>query len=177
MTRQAIAPYIERVNLPPGSFDLGVAQALGALQVRWSRITRVTDGAARVEALAQMLSGLSDIALLAEAAALRPALLRAAEPLLDRVFALVHVAVERHTGLRYYPVQLAGGRELTGRNIVEMATGEGKTITAILPAAAAALSGRPVHIVTVNDYLAERDANRLQPVYAALGLSVGLVKQ
>ena len=177
MTRQAVAPYAERMNLPPGSFDLGVAQALGALQVRWAGRARVRDHAGRVQALAQSLSGVSDIALLAETAALRPALLRSAETLLERVFALVHVAVERHTGLRYYPVQLAGGRALTGRRIVEMATGEGKTITAILPAVAAALSGRPVHIVTVNDYLAERDATRLRPVYAALGLTVGLVKQ
>jgi preprotein translocase subunit SecA len=74
-------------------------------------------------------------------------------------------------------VQLAGGRALTGRRVVEMATGEGKTITAVLPAVAAALAGKPVHVVTVNDYLAERDANRLRPVYAALGLTVGLVKQ
>ena len=70
-------------------------------------------------------------------------------------------------------MQLAGGRALTGRRVVEMATGEGKTITAVLPAVAAALAGKPVHVVTVNDYLAERDANRLRPVYAALGLTVG----
>jgi preprotein translocase subunit SecA len=137
----------------------------------------VRDHAARVKALAASLAGLSDIALLAEAAALRPGLLRAADTLQPRVFALVHVAVERHLGLRYHPVQLAGGRALTGRRIVEMATGEGKTITAVLPAVAAALAGRPVHVVTVNDYLAERDANRLRPVFAALGLTVGLVRQ
>jgi len=177
MARHAVAPYAERLNFAPGGFDLGVAQAVGAWSAHWAGIAGVENHARRVQALAAKMSGLSDIALLAEAATLRPGLLRAAEALQPRVFALVHVAVERHLGMRYYPVQLAGGRALTGRRIVEMATGEGKTITAILPAVAAALSGRPVHIVTVNDYLAQRDADRLRPVYAALGLTVGLVKQ
>ena len=192
MARQAVAPYAERLNFVPSGFDLGVTQAWGAWSARRGGIAGVHGYSRRVKALAASLSGLSDIALLAEAATLRPLLLRpslshaslshagssrGAETPLPRVFALVHVAVERHLGLRYHPVQLTGGRALTGRRVVEMATGEGKTITAILPAAAAALSGRPVHIVTVNDYLAERDANRLRPVYAALGLTVGLVKQ
>jgi len=177
MARHAVAPYAERLNLVPGGFDLGAAQAFGAWNARLAGITRGRNFARRVRALADSLSGLSDIALLAEAASLRPALLRDREKSRERVFALVHVAVERHLGLRYFPVQLIGGRALTGRRIVEMATGEGKTITAILPAAAAALAGRPVHIVTVNDYLAERDANVLRPVFAALGLTVGLVKQ
>ena len=177
MPRHAVAPYAERLNLVPGGFDLGAAQAFGAWNARLAGITRGRNFARRVQALADSLSGLSDIALLAEAASLRPALLRDQEKSRERVFALVHVAVERRLGLRYFPVQLIGGRALTGRRIVEMATGEGKTITAILPAAAAALAGRPVHIVTVNDYLAERDANALRPVFAALGLTVGLVKQ
>jgi preprotein translocase subunit SecA len=192
MARQAVAPYAERLNFVLGGFDLGVAQAMGSWSARWAGIAGVQGYSRRVKALAASMSGLSDIALLAEAATLRPHLLRPglsrphlsrlhlprdAETSRARVFALVHVAVERHLGLRYHPVQLAGGRALTGRRVVEMATGEGKTITAILPAAAAALSGRPVHVVTVNDYLAERDANRLRPVYAALGLTVGLVKQ
>jgi preprotein translocase subunit SecA len=177
MARHAVAPYAERLNLVPGGFDLGVTQAFGAWDVRLARIARARGFVHRVRALAASMSGMSDIALLAEAGALRPGLLRAAEALRPKVFALVHVAVERHLGMRYFPVQLAGGRALTGRRIVEMATGEGKTITAALPGAAAALSGRPVHIVTVNDYLAERDANLLRPVYAALGLTVGLVTQ
>jgi preprotein translocase subunit SecA len=177
MARHAVAPYAERATFVHGSFDFGATQALGALQARWARIAGVRSHARRVQALAASFAGLSDIALLAEATTLRPGLLRDADALLPRVFALVHVAVERHLGMRYYPVQLAGGRALTGRRIVEMATGEGKTITAILPAVAAALSGRPVHVVTVNDYLAGRDAERLRPVYAALGLTVGLVKQ
>ncbi len=209
MARPSAAPYAERLSLVPGAFDLGVIAAWGTVEARLAACSRIQHHARQVRALAERMARLSDAALLAEAAMLRPALLRGAstqpaEPRdtpfprvsgtpfprvsgtpfprvsgtpRTRAFALVHAAVERHLGMRYHAVQLAGGRALTGRNIVEMATGEGKTITAILPAALAALSGRPVHVVTVNDYLAERDASRLRPVYAALGLTVGLVKQ
>src|SRR3954447_24215917 len=177
MARHAVAPYAERFSPTAGAFDLGAFAAWGALDVRFAPHYRVLRHARRVQALAEKLKRLSDTALLMEAAALRPNMLRDPAGLQPKVFALAHVAVERHLGLRYHPVQLAGGQALTGRRIVEMATGEGKTITAILPAVAAALAGRPVHVVTVNDYLAERDANRLRPVYAALGLTVGLVKQ
>jgi preprotein translocase subunit SecA len=175
MPRRAVAPYAERLHVVPGGFDLEVARIWGGLNARG--IIGIGDFGRKVETLAASLSSLSDIALLAEAARLRPILLRDETAPLVRIFALTHVAVERNLGMRYYPVQLAGGRALIGRRVVEMATGEGKTITAILPAVAAALAGRPVHVVTVNDYLAERDATRLRPVYAALGLSVGLVKQ
>ncbi len=177
MARHAVAPYAERSVTLPGAFDLGLAQAVGGLRARWLGRTTIESEAREIKDIAATLAGLSDVALLAEAAALRPALLRDGARLLPRAFALTHVAVERHLGLRYHPVQLAGGRALTGRRLVEMATGEGKTITAALPAVAAALAGQPVHVVTVNDYLAERDAARLTPVYAALGLTVGLVKQ
>ena len=212
MARHSAAPYAERLSLVPGAFDLGAIAAWGTVDARLAVCAGIQLHARQVRALAGRFARLSDGALLAEAAMLRPVLLRGAIPApvpdasgpatalprvsgmfsprvsdafsprvsdtpRTRVFALVHAAVERHLGMRYHAVQLAGGRALTGRRIVEMATGEGKTITAILPAALAALSGRPVHVVTVNDYLAERDANRLRPVYAALGLTVGLVKQ
>jgi preprotein translocase subunit SecA len=175
MSRRAVAPYAERSYVVPSGFDLEVTRIWGNWNARGIVGHRGFGG--RIEHLAASLSGLSDIALLVEAARLRPVLLRDEATPLERIFALTHVAVERNLGMRYYPVQLAGGRALTGRRVVEMATGEGKTITAILPAVAAALAGRPVHVVTVNDYLAERDATRLRPVYAALGLTVGLVKQ
>ena len=70
-------------------------------------------------------------------------------------------------------VQLVGGRVLLGGLVAEMETGEGKTLTATLAAATAALAGIPVHVVTVNDYLAARDAEWMGPLYRALGLSVG----
>jgi hypothetical protein len=141
MTRHAVAPYAERLSYLPGAFDLGVAQTVGAWSARLARIAGVRSHAQRVKALAASMPGLSDIAMLAEAASLRPRLLGEAEMLQPKVFAMVHVAVERHMGLRYHPVQLAGGRALTGWRVVEMATGEGRTITAVLPAVAAALAG------------------------------------
>ena len=177
MERHAVAPYAERFSPIPGPFDMGAHAAWGALDVRLANLSGIRRHAREIKALAARFTALGDTALLMEAASLRQRLLREGAALQPVVFALVHAAVERHLGMRYHPVQLAGGRALTGRRVVEMATGEGKTITAILPAAAAALAGRPVHVVTVNDYLAERDAARLRPVYEALGLTVGLVKQ
>ena len=91
-------------------------------------------------------------------------------------FALAREAARRHIGMRHFRVQLLGGAAMMGGALAEMQTGEGKTLTALLPAVTAALMGRPVHIVTVNDYLARRDAEQLRPVYNALGLTVGLVE-
>src|SRR5262249_18789454 len=94
-----------------------------------------------------------------------------------QAFALTREASRRHSGKRQFRVQLLGGAIMMSSGLAEMQTGEGKTLTALLPAIAAAFMRRPVHIVTVNDYLARRDAEELAPVYAALGLSVGLVQQ
>ena len=94
-----------------------------------------------------------------------------------RTFALVREAAGRRLGMRHFDVQLAGGLVLLDGMVAEMETGEGKTLTATLPACTAALAGIPVHIVTVNDYLAERDATLMGPVYAALGLTVGVIRQ
>ncbi|SDK71871.1 protein translocase subunit secA [Franzmannia pantelleriensis] len=88
-------------------------------------------------------------------------------------FALVREVARRELGMAHHDVQLLGGLTLLAGQVAEMHTGEGKTLTATLPAATAALAGIPVHVVTVNDYLAARDAESMRPVYAALGLSVG----
>jgi preprotein translocase subunit SecA len=90
--------------------------------------------------------------------------------------ALAREAARRHTGMRHFRVQLLGGAAMMGGALTEMQTGEGKSLTALLPAVAAALMGRPVHIVTVNDYLARRDAELFRPACNALGLTVGLVE-
>ncbi|MGA7986636.1 MAG: preprotein translocase subunit SecA, partial [Burkholderiales bacterium] len=92
-------------------------------------------------------------------------------------FALVREAARRNVGQRHFDVQLIGGWAMLNGMLAEMETGEGKTLTATLTAATAALAGRAVHVVTVNDYLAERDAETIGPVFRALGLSVGCVKQ
>ncbi len=94
-----------------------------------------------------------------------------------QVFALVREQAGRKLGMRHHDVQLVGGWVLFNGMVAEMETGEGKTLTATLPACAAALAGMPVHIITVNDYLAGRDASWMKPLYEAMGLSVGIIKQ
>jgi preprotein translocase subunit SecA len=93
-----------------------------------------------------------------------------------RAFALVRCAAGRTLGLRHFPVQLMGGQVMLEGMLAEMETGEGKTLTATLPAATAALAGLPVHVVTVNEYLARRDGEWMRPVYEALGLTVGIAQ-
>ena len=92
-----------------------------------------------------------------------------------RVFALVREVSGVILNKRHYNVQLIGGWVLLNGMVAEMETGQGKTLTATLPACAAALTGIPVHILTVNDYLVERDAELMGPVYKALGIQVGVV--
>ncbi|NND64739.1 MAG: preprotein translocase subunit SecA [Gammaproteobacteria bacterium] len=95
--------------------------------------------------------------------------------LLPEAFAVVREVAERQLGLRHYDVQLIGGIALHEGEIAEMRTGEGKTLVATLDAYLNALSGRGVHIVTVNDYLAQRDAEWMRPVYEALGMTLGVI--
>lgn len=95
--------------------------------------------------------------------------------ILPEVFALVREAAKRTMEMRHYDVQLIGGIILHKGKITEMRTGEGKTLMATLPATLNALTGKGVHIVTVNDYLAQRDAVWMGQIYAALGLSVGII--
>ena len=95
--------------------------------------------------------------------------------LLPEAFAAVREASVRTLGLRHFDVQMVGGITLHEGNIAEMRTGEGKTLVATLPVYLHALSESGAHVVTVNDYLAERDANWMRPVYEFLGLSVGVV--
>ena len=95
--------------------------------------------------------------------------------LLPEVFAVAREAAKRISGLRPYDVQLIGGIALHEGNVAEMKTGEGKTLVAMLPAYLNGLTGRGVHVVTVNDYLAQRDAGWNGPIYDFLGMSVGVI--
>ncbi|MES2533127.1 MAG: prepilin peptidase, partial [Pseudomonadota bacterium] len=95
--------------------------------------------------------------------------------LVARAFALVRETADRILGMRHFDTQLIGGWVLLQGMVAEMETGEGKTLTATLPACTAALAGQPVHVITVNDYLVERDHALMQPVYAALGISSAAV--
>jgi preprotein translocase subunit SecA len=104
---------------------------------------------------------------------------RGGEPLddlLPEAFALCREAARRTLGQRHFDVQLIGGMVLHSGSIAEMKTGEGKTLTATLAVFLNSLAGDPVHLVTVNDYLARRDADWMRPVYDALGVSVGAIQ-
>src|SRR5690242_761251 len=97
------------------------------------------------------------------------------DDLLPEAFATVREAARRTLGQRHYDVQIMGGAALHLGNIAEMKTGEGKTLVSTLPAYLNALSGKGVHVVTVNDYLAERDSEWMGRVHHFLGLTVGVV--
>jgi preprotein translocase subunit SecA len=149
----------------------------GRLRARRARLWRIVEEAGRA---AQGLEALSGAELLERAAQLRPELRRqgfARIAVASRAFALAREAASRTVGQRHFDVQLVGGWAMLNGMVAEMETGEGKTLTATLAAATAALAGRAVHVITVNDYLAERDAEAMGPVYRALGLSVGCIRQ
>ncbi|MCX6067136.1 MAG: preprotein translocase subunit SecA, partial [Chloroflexi bacterium] len=96
--------------------------------------------------------------------------------LLPEAFAAAREASKRTLGMRHYDVQLIGGAALHSSKIAEMRTGEGKTLVATLPLYLNAITGRGVHLITVNDYLARRDARWMGPIYHALGLTVGILQ-
>jgi preprotein translocase subunit SecA len=98
------------------------------------------------------------------------------DDLLPECFAIVREAGKRHMGMRHFDVQLIGAMVLHGGSIAEMRTGEGKTLTATLAVVLNTLAGKGVHLVTVNDYLARRDAEWMTPIYDALGVTVGVLQ-
>ncbi|MHC4437454.1 MAG: DEAD/DEAH box helicase [Planctomycetota bacterium] len=121
---------------------------------------------------------LDDQALKAKTAEFKAALKAGTKPedILPEVFAVVRETARRNVEMRHFDVQLIGGNVLYEGKIAEMATGEGKTLVATLAAYLVHLTGRKVHIVTVNDYLAKRDAEWMAPVYESLGLTVGAIQ-
>jgi preprotein translocase subunit SecA len=131
----------------------------------------------RINRLEVEFARLGDTALAAKTPELRERIGRGepVDDLLPEAFALVREAAKRTLGQRHYDVQLIGGVILHRGNIAEMKTGEGKTLVATLPAYLNALGGRGVHIVTVNDYLARRDAAWMGEIHRFLGLSVGVI--
>ena len=129
-------------------------------------------------ALEPAIQALSDEQLRAKTEEFRKRLAEGATvvDLLSEAFACVREAARRTLGMRQFDVQLIGGIALHEGKIAEMRTGEGKTLVATLPAYLNALTGKGVHIVTVNEYLAQRDADWMGPVYRFLGLTVGVIK-
>ena len=139
-------------------------------------IKRYNKSVQRINALEPAISALSDEALRAKTAEFKERLAKGEvlDDLLPEAFAVVREAAKRALNMRHFDVQLIGGMILHAGKIAEMRTGEGKTLVATLPAYLNALSGLGVHIVTVNDYLASRDADWMGRVYRFLGLSVGV---
>lgn len=133
---------------------------------------------AQINALEEGVKALSDADLAAKTPefASRIEAGESVESLLPEAFAVAREASVRVLGMRHFDVQFIGGMVLNEGSIAEMRTGEGKTLMATLPAYLNALSGQGVHIVTVNEYLAERDANWMRPLYEFLGLTVGVIK-
>jgi len=131
----------------------------------------------QINALEPAMQALSDAELTAQTAKFKQRLEagETLDQLLPEAFATVREASRRYLGLRPFDVQLMGGIALHEGYIPEMRTGEGKTLVATLPVYLNALTGKGVHVVTVNDYLAERDAGWMEPIYAGLGMSVGVI--
>ena len=132
----------------------------------------------KINDLEEGLQSLSDDELAAKTPEFRKRLEdgAAVDDLLPEAFAVAREAAQRTLGMRPFDVQLVGGMVLHQGDIAEMRTGEGKTLVATLPAYLNALTGKGVHIVTVNEYLAQRDADWMRPVYEFLGLTVGVTK-
>lgn len=131
-----------------------------------------------INALESRYAELDDSALKAEFEALKIAVQqedKSIDSVLCESFAITREASKRVLGMRHFDVQLIGGMALHDGRIAEMKTGEGKTLVATLAACLNALSGKSVHVITVNDYLAKRDGGELEPLYNFLGLSVGII--
>ena len=157
-------------------FSLIFKKLFGSQNERY--IKRKMQIVAQINALEERMQALSDDDMRTQISAWQEALRKeevTADELLPEVFALVREASSRVLGMRHFDVQLIGGMTLHGGRIAEMRTGEGKTLMATLAVVLNALSGKGVHVVTVNDYLAKRDAAWMGKLYNFLGLSVGVI--
>src|SRR5208282_3321431 len=145
-----LRPYADDINELESAMERKSADQLRARIAEWkARISAIEERELRDEALQEIL---------------------------PEVFAVVREASKRTLGQRHFDVQLIGGMVLHEGRIAEMKTGEGKTLVATLPVYLNALDGRGVHVVTVNDYLAKRDAQWMGTIYHALGISVGVIQ-
>jgi preprotein translocase subunit SecA len=176
----ALGPYPQREDAREGWLDSAAASLAGVVRQRVSgRSPGHAEFLARVNAEGERLAGMSDEAMREGIPELRRRLYSEGlkEELVARSFAVVREVAQRRLKMRPFDVQLLGGRVMLDGKIAEMETGEGKTLTATLPACTAALAGVPVHIVTVNDFLVMRDAAWMAPLYKFLGLTVGTITE
>ena len=181
MARQQTAlhsAYPERSVPRESWFDRqGVKLASPVMRRLRERTARRTEVIEPVNEQGSALAALRDEQLCQEVVLVREQLRRKgfSDELVFRSFALVREVAHRTIGQRHYDAQILGGWVLLNGCVAEMATGEGKTLTATLAAATAALAGVPVHIITVNDYLTARDAAEMGPIYRMMGLTVGVI--
>ena len=170
--------YPEREEPHLGKVDR-LAATVGGLFAPWlrPRAERFEGIIKAVHTHGRSMKDWSDSEILDESQALRPRLRREGyrEDLVTQAFALVREVAGRTLGTPHFDAQLIGGWVLLNGMVAEMETGEGKTLTATLPACTLALAGVPVHIITVNDYLAQRDADWMGPIYRAMGVTVGTI--
>ncbi|SCX42384.1 preprotein translocase subunit SecA [Nitrosospira sp. Nsp1] len=175
----APGPYPERPDTFDNALDRFLGSAIGETRLLTSRLRlkRLRSFADEVMRRGNVFSDLSEVQLNACVNDLRVNIARQGltDAMAVEVFSLVREVCGRKLGLRHFPVQLIGGRVMLAGKLAEMQTGEGKSLTAVLPAVAVALAGLPVHVITVNEYLVQRDAKLMQPVYEFFGLSVGMV--
>ena len=170
--------YPERIDPPANWLDKTFVHLTGPFARRLvGRRAMATAFVGQVNGFESWARSLADGEFARAASELRAELRRRdfSIPAVAQSFALVREAATRALGQRHFDVQLIGGRILLEGMVAEMATGEGKTLTATLAACTAALAGIPVHVVTVNDYLATRDTEWMGPIYHMLGLSVATI--
>lgn len=174
-------PYPERADQRPGILtrSLDAAAALVRSFPRPVSPARQRAFVRRIDRAADGLAHASERRFDEAVASLREGLRRSGPcpPLVERGFALIREAARRTLHTPHHDVQLVAGWIMAHDGLAEMETGEGKTLAATLPASIAALAGVPVHVITANDYLVERDGKALAPLYARLGLTTGTVRE
>ena len=176
----ALGSYPQREDLREGWLDRAAASVAGFVrQQAFGRNPGHEEFIQRVNAAGASLKALSNQEIRDTVPELRRRLYSEGlqDELVAQAFAIAREAADRLLHMRPFDVQLVGGRVMLEGKIAEMETGEGKTLTATLPACAAALAGIPVHIVTVNDFLVMRDAAWMKPIYAFFGLKVGTITE
>jgi preprotein translocase subunit SecA len=176
----AVGEYPQKDDIRDGWLDRTAASITGFLRQHvHGRSHNYKSFAIYVNKLSEGVDRLDEAVLGARVSQLRQRLYSEGlrDELVAESFGLIREFASRRLGMRHHDVQLFGGRVMLNGMIAEMETGEGKTMTATLPACTAALAGIPVHIVTVNDFLVARDARWMGPVYHALGLTVGTITE
>ena len=173
--RQARVSYAMRSEPPAGRLERLAARVVSPLSAAGGSWTLLRRFVREVHRHAPQFQDMTDAQIRQQATELGYRLKASgmARGVVAEAFALVREAAGRRLGMPHFDVQLAGGWAMFNGMVAEMQTGEGKTLAATLPACAAALAGIPVHVITVNDYLAGRDAENMRPVYEMLGLSCG----